>query len=174
MAPAPGESADEWWAHTGWEQARHEQAERDSRPHTDIFDVATEFFHDVPPQVTAEAFARGERRQSQTPFHEPWPLVAWPPVPTRFLLCRNDRFFPAAYLRRVAQDRLERLSDSLSRQGIPSMSEPGRRIVAGNGLDGEADRLLERLLGARAQSAQEGFDLGERLLDGSDVGRVRR
>ena len=52
------------------------------------------------------------------------------------------------------------------------MSEPGHGIVWGNGLDGEANRFLERLLGARAQSAQEGFDLGEGLLDRREVGRV--
>jgi hypothetical protein len=45
-----------------------------------------DFFHDVPPRVVAEAFARGERRQSGTPFQEQWPLTAWPDVPTRFVL----------------------------------------------------------------------------------------
>jgi len=54
------------------------------------------------------------------------------------------------------------------------MGEPGHRIVAGTGLDGEADRFLERLLGARAQPAQDGLDLRERLLNGREVGRVRR
>src|SRR5262245_14041262 len=28
MVPAPGESADEWWGHTGWGAARREQAAR--------------------------------------------------------------------------------------------------------------------------------------------------
>ena len=26
-------------------------------------------------------------------MREPWPLDAWPDVPTRYLLCRDDRFF---------------------------------------------------------------------------------
>jgi hypothetical protein len=52
---------------------------------------------------------------------------------------------------------LEHLSGTLSRQSVASMSEPGHGIVAGNGLDGETNRLLERLLGAGAQSTQDGF-----------------
>ena len=37
---------------------------------------------------------------------EPWPLEAWPDVPTRVLLCRGDRMFPAEFQRRVARERL--------------------------------------------------------------------
>ena len=31
---------------------------------------------------------------------QPWPLAAWPAVPTSFLLCRDDRMFPPAFPRR--------------------------------------------------------------------------
>ena len=72
----------------------------------------------------------------------------------------------------IALSALEQLSGSLSRQSVTSVGEPRHGIVAGNRLDGETNRFLERFLGARAQSAQDGFDLGEGLLDGSDVGRV--
>ena len=41
------------------------------------------------------AFATGERAQSEMVFADLWPLQSWPDVPTRFLLCRDDRFFPA-------------------------------------------------------------------------------
>ena len=75
--------------------------------------------------------------------------------------------------REDAGEYLEQLSGSLSRQSVTSMSEPGHRIVAGNRLNGETNRFLERFLGARAQSAQDGFDLGEGLLDRREVGRVR-
>jgi hypothetical protein len=67
---------------------------------------------------------------------------------------------------------LEQLSGSLSRQSVPGVGEPRRCVVAGNRLDGEANRFLERLLGAGSQSAQDGFDLGEGLLDRREVGRV--
>ena len=39
-------------------------------------------------------------------FDEPWPLSAWPDVPTRFLACRDDRLFPEPWLRGVVRDRL--------------------------------------------------------------------
>jgi hypothetical protein len=85
MVPSPGEPPGDWWANTGHEQARREQDERDGRTTGEGFDVMATFFHDVPPDVVAEAMARGERRQSGTPFLKPWPLQAWPrradPIP---------------------------------------------------------------------------------------------
>ena len=35
-----------------------------------------------------------------------WPLDGWPDVPTRFILCRNDRLLPAPFLRRVVHERV--------------------------------------------------------------------
>jgi hypothetical protein len=58
-------------------------AAREGRDPDAPFDVMTVFMHDVPPDVVAEALARGEPRQSDTPFGEPWPLDAWPDVPSR-------------------------------------------------------------------------------------------
>jgi len=73
----------------------------------------------VPPDVAAEGLAH-TGAQSGTPFEKPWPLEAWPDVPTRFLLCRDDRFFPAEFQRRVVSDRL----------GIPVEEIPGGHLVA--------------------------------------------
>jgi pimeloyl-ACP methyl ester carboxylesterase len=64
MVPKPGESPREWFASTGWAEARREQAERDGREVGDEIDVATEFFHDVPADVVAEAFSRPEPVQA--------------------------------------------------------------------------------------------------------------
>ena len=50
--------------------------------------------HDVPPEVVAEAFAGGEPRQSDTPFAEPWPLEAWPSVPSRVLAGTGGPLLP--------------------------------------------------------------------------------
>ena len=83
-----------------------------------------EFFHDVPPEVVTEAFARGEREQSGTPFEKPWPLEAWPDVPTRFLLCRDDRFFPAEFMRRVVPERLGITPDEMDGGHLPALSRP--------------------------------------------------
>ena len=124
MVPLPGERPGDWWANTGWEQARREQAERDGRSTGGEFDVITDFFHDVPPEVTAEAMARGERKQSGTPFEKPWPLAAWPDVPTKFLLCRQDRFFPAEFMRRVVRERLNIVPDELDGGHLPALARP--------------------------------------------------
>ncbi len=106
MVPAPGESAGEWWANTGSGEARRAAAEREGRSIDGEFDVVTEFFHDVPDDVLAEVLARGEPRQSDTPFEKPWPLPAWPEVPTMAIICRHDRMFPADFQRRVLRERL--------------------------------------------------------------------
>lgn len=95
MVPSPGEAPRDWWANTGYE--------RESRARDD--DVIATFYHDVPPDLASEALKRA-RTQSDTPTREPWPLDAWPDVPTRFLLCRDDRLFPADFLRRVVRERL--------------------------------------------------------------------
>lgn len=76
MLPSPGEPPRDWWAATGHEEAAAADAEREGRaPDADAF------FHDLPPDLAAEATAR-LRDQSDTPFAEPWPLRAWPDVPT--------------------------------------------------------------------------------------------
>lgn len=89
------------------------------------------FLHDVPAAVVAESAAH-VRDQSGAPFERPWPLEAWPAVPTRFLLCRGDRFFPADYLRRVVKERLGITPDEMDGGHLPALSRP-REL---------ADRLL--------------------------------
>jgi pimeloyl-ACP methyl ester carboxylesterase len=84
----------------------------------------TEFFHDVPPDVVAEALERGERAQADPLFREPWPLEAWPNVPTKFVLCRDDRFFPAEFMRRVVRERLGLTPDEIASGHLPALSRP--------------------------------------------------
>ena len=70
--------------------------------------------------------------QSGTPFADPWPLDAWPDVPTRFLLCRDDRFFPADFQRRVVRERLGFEPDEMDGGHLPALARP--------------DELAQRLL----------------------------
>jgi pimeloyl-ACP methyl ester carboxylesterase len=112
MVPAPGESADEMFANTAYAQPEHE----------DSSEVAV-FYHDVDPALASEALGKG-RRQSETPGREPWPLKAWPNVPTRFVLCRNDRLFPARWLRGVVHDRLGITPEELESGHTPALSHP--------------------------------------------------
>jgi pimeloyl-ACP methyl ester carboxylesterase len=122
MTPAPGESPGDWWANTGHEQARRE-AEAAGGPPADDWDPVTLFLHDVPPDVAAES-AHHVVEQSGTPFEMPWPLAAWPDVPTRFLLCRDDRLFPAAFQRRVVAERLGITPDEMDGGHLPALARP--------------------------------------------------
>jgi pimeloyl-ACP methyl ester carboxylesterase len=124
MIPLPHEPGEDWWRNTGHPEARREQAERLGRPRDAKFDASWDFFHDVPKDVVDVAFARGERRQSSTPFEKPWPLAGWPDVPTRFLLCRDDRFFPADFMREVVRDRLGIIPDEMPGGHLVALSRP--------------------------------------------------
>ncbi len=134
MVPMPGEPPGEWWTNTGWEAAHRAKAEAEGRPVDGDFDPMEEFFHDVRAEVTAQAFAQAPRDQSGTPFEKPWPLDAWPDVPTCFLLCRDDRFFPADFQRRVVRDRLGVVPDEMDGGHLPALARP--------------EELAERLDGA--------------------------
>jgi len=123
MVPLPGEAPGDWWANTGHEQAKREQAERDGRATDEDDDVFTLFLHDLPPDLAAQAMTKG-RAQSGTPFERPWPLEAWPDVPTKFLLCRDDRFFPAEFMRRVVRERLGIIPDEMDGGHLPALSRP--------------------------------------------------
>jgi pimeloyl-ACP methyl ester carboxylesterase len=63
------------------------------------------FYHDLSPDAIALA-KRAARPQESKPMAEPCPLERWPDVPTRYLLCKNDRVFSAATSRRVVRERL--------------------------------------------------------------------
>ncbi len=117
MVPSPGESAEEMFANTGWQPEPLE----DSSPRS-------VFYHDVPSDLADQALTHG-RRQSDTPGSEPWPLPAWPDIPSRFVLCRSDRFFPAQWLRPLVRDRLRIEPDEIESGHCPALSRP-RELAA--------------------------------------------
>jgi pimeloyl-ACP methyl ester carboxylesterase len=126
MVPAPGETGGDWWTNTGQVEAQAEQAHRDGRvPGTD--DVVDLFLHDVPDDVAA-ASADHVKAQSGTPWGEPWPLAAWPDVPTRFLLCRDDRIFPAKFQRRVVRARLGIEPEEMDGGHLPALARPAELV----------------------------------------------
>jgi len=125
MIPAPGESPGAWWSHSGQTTARRQQDESEGRDPDAAVDVITTLMHDVPPDVVAEAFARGEPRQSDTPFAQPWPLHEWPGVPTRVLAGRYDRLFPLEFMSRLALERLSIVADVIDTGHLPALSRPG-------------------------------------------------
>jgi pimeloyl-ACP methyl ester carboxylesterase len=123
MVPRPGELLGDWWENTGWEQARREQVERDGTTTIGMDDIEALYFHDVPADVEAEAMHH-ERNQSGTPMAERWPLADWPDVPTRVVLCRDDRLFPADFQRRTAKERLGITADEIDGGHLPALSRP--------------------------------------------------
>jgi pimeloyl-ACP methyl ester carboxylesterase len=92
MIPAPGETANAWWDNTGWE-----------RPAS--FTLETHFLHDVPPAIAA-GLAEHEHDEADIGFEQPCEFDRWPDAPTTVLAGRDDRFFPPAFQRRVARERL--------------------------------------------------------------------
>jgi pimeloyl-ACP methyl ester carboxylesterase len=124
MVPAPGESPGDWWANTGSAEARAELDRSEGRDPGAEFDPMVTFLHDVPPEITAGLMSHPPRGQSDTPFAKPWPLDRWPDVPTRFLLARQDRFFPAAFQRRVVQERLGFAPDEMDGGHLVALSRP--------------------------------------------------
>jgi pimeloyl-ACP methyl ester carboxylesterase len=113
MIPVPKEAPADYWANTRYGEEVQERYEDD---------VAL-FYHDVPPELASEALRRS-RKQSETRLAEPSPLAAWPDVSTRVLLCRDDRLFPAAFVRRVARERLGIVPDEIEGGHTPALSRP--------------------------------------------------
>jgi pimeloyl-ACP methyl ester carboxylesterase len=107
MIPAPGELFADWWTNVGYEESGYEDV----------------FYHDVPAELAAEA-KRRERDEAARALREPWPLEAWPQTPTRYLLCREDRMFTAAWARQHARERLGVEADEMDGGHYISLSRP--------------------------------------------------
>lgn len=133
----PGAGSDSWYWHLIVPElaARGHEVVAEGRDPDDE-DLATLFLHDVPPEVVAASASR-VRDQSGTPFEKPWPRHAWPDVPSRFLLCRHDRLFPADFQRRVVRERLGIVPDEMDGGHLPALARPRE--------------LAERLLAYRAE-----------------------
>ena len=122
MVPAPGEKPADWWANTGYRQAVEEQGRRDGGL-TGSDDPFVAYYHDVPRPLAEEAL-RKAREESQAAYDDPWPLASLPAVPTRFVLCTEDRFFPAPFLRRVVSERLGVVPDEIAASHCVALSKP--------------------------------------------------
>jgi pimeloyl-ACP methyl ester carboxylesterase len=129
MIPVPGETAGEWWANTGWEEARVAAAHRGG--YSASFDLAGYFLHDLPPKIVKQGEAH-ERPEADVVFGEPCRFEAWPAVPIHVIAGRDDRFFPIEFQRRVAQERLHVSLDEL----------PGGHLLALANPPGLVDQIL--------------------------------
>ena len=68
--------------------------------------------------------SRGRAYPSKASMASPWPLDAFPDVPTRFVLCTEDRFFPPDFLRRVVAERLGVVPDEIAASHCVALSHP--------------------------------------------------
>ena len=149
MVPSPGELFADWWTNAGYEKSGYEDV----------------FYHDVPPALAAEA-KRRERGEDSKALQEPWPLQAWPDMPTRYLLCRDDRMFPrrlgAPPRPRAAQPRGRR-----DRRRPLHHAQPPARA-------GRAARNIRRDHSInRCGKARGGQRSGVHLIEGMTLGRWR-
>ena len=101
MVPQPGESPGEWWENTGYPEAVR-----------------------VPRELAEEALGKEREHPSSAAMAAPWPLDAWPDVPTSFVLCSKDRFFPPDFFRRLAADRLGIVPDEIEASHSATLSHP--------------------------------------------------
>ena len=116
MVPRPGETGDEWWANTGTAEAIAAQGLPD-----DARDAVR------PRRARRMCWRRpgAPRDQSGTPDgRSRSPLDGWPDVPTRFLLCMDDRFFPPDWMREVVRDRLGIEPDEVPGGHCAFLSQP--------------------------------------------------
>lgn len=123
MIPAPGESPDDWGRNTGCGEAVATQAARDGG-RTGNADPHVSFYHDVPRALADEALRKERAHPSPAAMKEPWPLDAWPDVPTRFVLCSEDRCFPPDFLRGLAAERLGIVADEIAAGHCVALSRP--------------------------------------------------
>ena len=111
MIPVPGESFMEWWTNTGYEAQVNGPS-----------DMLELYYHDVPHEA-AVADMESEEGRGNFPS-EPWPLDAWPDVPTQFVLLRDDRLFPPEFMRRVVDERLGITPDEMGGGHMVMLSRP--------------------------------------------------
>ncbi|HYI35698.1 MAG TPA: alpha/beta hydrolase [Thermoleophilaceae bacterium] len=110
MVPRPGETPMEFWADTGHRFGTDDEIET--------------YLPDATPEQAERALALG-RDQSGTPMSEPFPLEAWPEVPTRYLACTRDNFNPVAWTRAMVRDRLGIEADEIDAGHCPYITRPG-------------------------------------------------
>ena len=121
MIPVPGETAGDWWDNVGATPARDAAAQAGGYPPG--YDLETYFLHDVPPEIAA-AGEPYQKPEAEIAFSQPCDIKEWPGVPTRVAAGRDDRFFPVAFQRQVARDRLGLETDEVPGGHLAALSYP--------------------------------------------------
>jgi pimeloyl-ACP methyl ester carboxylesterase len=133
MIPLPGETAGDWWENTGQPAAVRDHDLREGRDPDAGLDLATTFFHDLPPEVLAEVLQSESAEPAASLFQVPFDRPAWPDVSTTVLAGRDDRLFPYAFQQRVTAERL----------GLDAEPIPGGHLAALSQPEALSSRLLQ-------------------------------
>jgi pimeloyl-ACP methyl ester carboxylesterase len=141
MIPLPGETFNAWGSNVGAGTARRKYHASIGLAPGEADDDAIVYYHDLPFELRIEAGDRMWQDQSPRPLDEPWPLSAWPDVPTRVVAGRHDRMFPLDLQRRVAHQRLGLEVDEIDGGHMLAMSNSAEL----------ADRLEAHRLEARSR-----------------------
>jgi pimeloyl-ACP methyl ester carboxylesterase len=120
MIPLPGEKAGDWWDNTGATDARISAAKENG--YSTEFDLDTYFLHDVPPDILATS--EPPPAEADVVFESPCDFETWPAIPLKVVTGKNDRFFPAAFQRRMARQRLGIAADALPGGHLIALSQP--------------------------------------------------
>jgi hypothetical protein len=123
MVPAPAEPPDNWWGNVGFTAAVAEQATIDGGL-TGNDDPFVAFYADVPRALAEEALNKERAHPSPAAGTAPWPLDRWPAVPTRSVVCAQDRFLPPSLQRRLAHDRLGIVPEEIDSGHCVALSRP--------------------------------------------------
>jgi hypothetical protein len=124
MIPVPGETFNSWGSNTKSRDARRAYHASIGLTPADAEDDAIIYYHDMPPELRAEAQGRTWQGQSNTPLDQPWPLAAWPGTLTRIVAGRDDRMFPLDFQRRIARERLRLEVDEIDGGHMVALSHP--------------------------------------------------
>jgi pimeloyl-ACP methyl ester carboxylesterase len=147
MIPAPGETAGDWWAGVEHDKAIAPLIQRLGSMDTwGPGELAEVFLHDVPADI-ASAAERFNGIPGPGMFREPWPLSAWPEVPTRVLAPREDRLFPLEFQRRVVRERLGLPVEEMPGGHLPMLARPGELADRLATISGTGDRHSSPLSG---------------------------
>jgi hypothetical protein len=83
----------------------------------------TAMYHDCSPADAAWAVRR-LRRQGLRPVQQRHPLTRWPPVPSTYVLCTEDRCVDPAWSRRAAREWLQTAAIELPGSHSPFLAQP--------------------------------------------------
>ncbi|MFC9355935.1 alpha/beta fold hydrolase [Rhodococcus sp. NPDC057014] len=125
MLPAPGEAPGRWWETTGQPEAKRAFDLLEGRDPDAPDDLRALFFHDVPDDVTEEAFSHEEPVMSDTPFGTVWQAEAWPFVKTRVVAGSRDRLFPLDFMQRIVRERLGIAPEVIDSGHLAALARPG-------------------------------------------------